>query len=73
MRETDPMSLRHEPEQRTVPVEAPGPAFLDDLEAGLVVAIQELVGNPARGVLVGQLERLRPEPLNADHRDEAVR
>ena len=72
MRETDPVGLRHEPEQCTVPVKAPGPTFLDDLEAGLVVAIQELVGNSAGGVLVGQLERLGPEPLHADHRDEAI-
>ena len=45
----------------------------DDIEAGLVVAIQELVGNSARGVLVGQLERLGPEPLDVHNGHQGIR
>ena len=59
--------------RRAVAVEAPGPALLDDLEARLVVAVEQLVRDLAGGGLVGQLERLGAEPLHADDRDEAVR
>ena len=49
-----------------------GRPCLDDLEARLVVAVEELVRDAARWVLVGQLERLGAEPLDADDRDEPV-
>src|SRR5439155_12778038 len=54
-------------------VEAPGAAVLDDLEAVLVVPVEQLVGDLARGRLVGQLERLGTVPLDAHDRHEAIR
>ena len=68
MGEADPLRLGDEAEQRAVSVEAPGPPDLDDLDPGLVVAVQELVGDLAGWRLVGQLERFGAEPLHADHR-----
>ena len=72
MREPDAMCLGDEPESRTVTVEAPRPALLDDLEPVLVVPVEQLVGDLAGGRLVCQLERLRAEPLDADDGDKAV-
>ena len=73
VRQADALRLGDQPEEGAVAVEAPGPALLDDLEARLVVAVEQLVGDLAGGRLVGQLERLGAEPLHADDRDEAVR
>jgi hypothetical protein len=73
MRESDATRLGDEPEQRTVAVEAPRPALLDDFEPGLVVPVDQLVGHLAGGRFVGQLERLGAKPLHADDGDEAVR
>ena len=72
MGEADPLRLGDEAEQRAVPVEAPGPSGLDDLQPGLVVTVQQLVGDLPGRRLVGQLQGFRAEPLHADHRDEAV-
>ena len=47
VREADALRLGDEAEERAVAVEAPGPALLDDLEARLVVAVEQLVGDPA--------------------------
>ena len=62
----------HQPEQRAVAVEAPRPPLGNDLEPGLVVAVEQFVGDRAGRRLVGQLERFRAEPLHADDRDQAV-
>ena len=72
MGEADPLRLGDQAEQHAVSVEAPGPPDLDDLEPGLVVAVQELIGDPAGRRLAGQLQGFRAEPLDADHRNEAV-
>ena len=48
VRQADAVRLGDQPEQRAVAVEAPGPALLDDLEPGLVVAVEQLVGDLAR-------------------------
>ena len=69
--EADALRLGDEAEERAVAVETPGPALLDHVEAGFVVAVEQLVGDlPARG-LVGQLQGLRAEPLDADDGDRA--
>ena len=73
VRQADAVRLGDEAEERAVAVEAPGPALLDDLEARLVVAVEQLVRDLAGGVLVGQLERLGAEPLDADDGDQRVR
>ena len=72
VRQTDALRLGHQPEQRPVAVEAPRPPGGDDLEPGLVVAVEQLVGDRSSRRLVGQLERFRAEPLHADDRDQAV-
>ena len=72
MCEADTLRFGDQPKERPVAVEAPGPPLGDDLQAGLVVAVQQLVGDRAGQRLVRQLERLRAEPLHADDRDHAV-
>ena len=72
MRETDALRLGDEPKQVSVAVEAPRPTLLDDFDARLVVAIEQLVGDLARRVLVGEFERLGAEPLDADDRNQAI-
>ena len=52
VRETNPMSLRHESKQATVAVKTPGPALLHHLDPGLVVAVQELISHLARGAVL---------------------
>ena len=70
--EADALRLGDQAKQGAVAVEAPGPADLDDLQVGLVVTVQKLVGDLAGGRLVGQLQRFGAEPLHADDRGEAV-
>ena len=72
MGEANPLRLGDQAEQRAVAVEAPGSPDFDDFEPGLVVAVQQLVGDAAGRRLVSQFECLGAEPLDADHRDEAV-
>src|SRR5712692_4977016 len=67
------MRFRDEAEQMPVAVEAPGPAVLHDLEARLVMAIEQLVGDAAGRRLIGQLQSLGAKPLYADDRDDLVR
>ena len=71
--QADALGLGDQAEERAVAVEAPGPALLDDLQARLVVAVEQLVGHLAGRRLVGQLERLGAEPLHADDGDERSR
>ena len=72
MGEADALRFGDQPEQRAVAVEAPRPPLVDDLQAGLVVAVQQLVGDGAGRRLVRQLQRLGTEPLHADDRHYAV-
>jgi len=60
------MRLRNEAESGAIAIKAPGTALLDDLEAGFVVPVDQLVGHFAVGRLVGQLQRLGAEPLHVD-------
>ena len=41
-------------------------------DIGLAVAIEQLVRNPADGILVSELNRARAEPLDAHDRDDRV-
>ena len=54
------------------PSKLQGRPALHDLDAGLVVPVQQLVRDLADGRLVGELERVGPEPLHADHRHQLV-
>ena len=56
-----------------VAVEAPGAPLLDDFEAGLVVPVEDLLGDPPRGRAVDQRQRLGAVPLHAYDLDRAVR
>ena len=71
--QADSERLRDEPEQRAVAVEAPRPALLHQIEPGLVVPIEQLVGHLAGGRLVGEFDRIGAEPLQADHGHHRVR
>ena len=51
MREANALRLGDEPEQRAIPVEAPGPPFFDDFDPRLVVAVEQFVRHLAVGVL----------------------
>ena len=72
MGEANPQRLGDQAELRAVSVEAPEPPDLHDLEPGFVVTVEQLVGDLADRRLVGQLQCLGAEPLDADDCDEAV-
>ncbi len=74
VREADALRLGDEAEEGAVAVEAPGAALLDEFQAGLVVAVEQLVGDLAGGGLVGEFEGLGAEPLDAKGAlDDALR
>lgn len=58
MRKTDAPGLGHQTEERAIAVEAPRPAEPGDLQARLVVAVEQLAGERPARRLVGQLQRL---------------
>ena len=72
MGEADALGLGNEAEEGAVAVEAPWAGLFGDADAGLVVAVEELVGDLAGGCFVGQLDGVFPVPLHVDHSDEAV-
>ena len=73
MRQTDPVRLGDESEQRTVAVEAPRPTGLCNLQAGFVVAIKNLVCHATVGTAVDEGQRVRAVPGHAHNRGEGVR
>jgi hypothetical protein len=56
-----------------VPVKAPRSSVFDYLEPVLVMPIKQLVGNPTRRCLVGQLKSQGAKPLHVDYRDNLIR
>src|SRR5262249_42183118 len=68
----DALRLGDQAEQRAVTIEAPRAALLHQVKPGLIVAIEQLVCHLAGGRLVGDLQCLGAEPLDADDRDEGV-
>ena len=72
MGQTNSLGLGNQTEQGSVPVEAPGATSFDGLDTGLVVPVQELVGDLARRRFVGELHGGVAEPPDADHCDQAV-
>ena len=69
----DPMSLRNKAKKRAVAVEAPWPASLDKFHARLVVAVENLVGNPSIRPPIHQCQSVRTMPLNAHNGDRGIR
>ncbi len=61
--EADPVGLGDEPEERAVAIEAPGLAGRGDFQRRLSIPVEELVPEPARCVLVRDLEDA-PVPLD---------
>ena len=72
VRQADAVGLGDEAEQRAVAVEAPGTTGGHDVQRGFVIPIEQLVADPAAGVLVGDLHGGRTEPLHADQRHQPV-
>ena len=68
--EVDALGLGHEAEEGAVPVETPRASFLDDLELGLAVTVKKLIADLASRILIGRLEGVRAEPLDADDCDD---
>ena len=73
MRQPNAMRFRYETEKATVAIKTPWTALCGDLDPRLVVSIEQLVGDLAARIFVGQFDRCRPEPLRVDHGDEAIR
>ena len=69
----NPVGFGYQAEQRAVAVETPGPALLHDLEVRFVVAVEQHIRHSTGRILVGQLERVGTEPLNADDTDDGIR
>ena len=69
----DSLGLGHQPEKRTIAVEAPRAALGDDFDGGLAVAVKKLVRRPSRSVLVREIDGHVADPLDVDDRDELVR
>jgi len=72
MGEADPMRFRHKTKQISVAVEAPRAAFCRNLDTRLIVPIEQLVGDLATRVLIGELEGFRAEPLRVHDGDQAI-
>ena len=73
MRQADAVCFGYKPEQIPVAIKAPGPALLNDFDAGLGIAVKELVGDTAGGVFVGQFEGFGTIPLGVNDRHQTVR
>src|SRR2546425_5504105 len=71
--ETDAVCLGYQAEEVSVAIEAPGSAPLGDLEARLVIAVEERVCDLALGILICELERVGTEPLHVHDSDQTVR
>ena len=69
----DAVGFGKQPEQRTVAIEAPGPARLGDFERRLTVAVEQFVAEPPGAVLVGDFDGNRPDPAHVADRDKAIR
>jgi hypothetical protein len=67
------LRLGDQPKERPVPIKAPGTAFLYDLYARLVVAIQEFVCDLSFGRFVSEFEGLGAVPLHAHDSHQSVR
>lgn len=63
--QADPMGLGHQARQG--PVVAPRPTLFHELQAGLAASEEEEKSDPPPGVLVRDLDRLGPQPLDLDY------
>ena len=72
MRQPDAVRFGDEAEECAVTVETPGATLFDDFDPGLVVPVEEPVGDSSGGVLVGELQGGGAEPLDADDGHQGV-
>ena len=72
VRQPDAVRFRDEPEQISEAVKTPRPPRGCDLKRGLVVAVQQLAAELAGSILVGEVDHLRAEPLDADDSGKAI-
>ena len=70
--QTDAVSLGDQPQQVAIAIEGPRASNVGDRDPCLVVPVQQLVGDLAGRILVGEFESVRPKPLDADHRYETI-
>jgi hypothetical protein len=70
--EANAVRLRHQAEQGAIAIEAPGTALFNQLQTGLIVAVEQLASDLAGWGLVVQLQRLRAEPLDADDGHQGI-
>jgi len=61
-----------EPKLVSVAVKAPRATLCSHLDPGLIVPIEQLVGDLATGVFVGEFEGFGAKPLRVDDGDEAI-
>src|SRR4051812_19623367 len=70
--ETDAMRLGDKTKQRAVGVEAPWASDLNDLQALLVVSIEDLIRDPAFGPAIHECYRIGSVPRQANDSDDGV-
>ncbi len=69
----DSLGLGYESEKRTIAVETPRAALGNDFDAGFSVAVEKLVGRPARGVFVREIDGDVPDPFDVDDGNQLPR
>jgi hypothetical protein len=72
MSEPDAVRLGDKAEERAVAIEAPGSTDLEDLKAGLVVAVEDLIGHFPGRPAVDQSQGIGTVPLDAHNHDRRV-
>jgi hypothetical protein len=70
--QSDAMRFGDEAKQRAFAVEAPGAALFDHLEAGFIVAVENLVGDAASWIPIYESQRIGAVPLHANDRDGGI-
>ncbi len=70
--QVDAVGLGNQSEQRPIAVETPGKADSGDLEAGLAVAVENLVAEVTSSIAVGEGNGYITMPLYIHYRDEGI-
>src|SRR6266516_2228266 len=70
--QVDAVGLGDQSEQRPVAVETPGKAYIGDLEAGLAVAVENLVAEVTSRISIGEGDGNITMPLHIHYCDEGV-
>ena len=73
MRKANPVRLRDQPKKGAVTIEAPRPALSDHFQTRLIVAVKDLLGNPAFWCAVNDSQGIGAMPLHAHDGCRAIR